>query len=152
MESSRHAGADAGLQVGDTVESGPWAGFTLIDRYTRAQAIDDGTLVDVSTMGREAGFKVPVAMTTAVWHLVEPTTHEEARGQSASGRCWDVVWMAGLAARLHGARSEILYRVGFDMRGRPEFRNGQRTVTLKLHSGPGDQGEHVLTVMLPEED
>ena len=39
----------------------------VISVYTRAQAIEDGILVDVSETAREAGFKIPVAITRAVW-------------------------------------------------------------------------------------
>ena len=38
-----------------------------ISIYTRAQAIEDGVLVDVSESAREAGFKFPVAVTRTVW-------------------------------------------------------------------------------------
>ena len=31
----------------------------LIHSYTRAQAIEDGVLVDVSDVAKEAGFKLP---------------------------------------------------------------------------------------------
>ena len=40
----------------------------LIDSYSRAQAIEDGTLIDVSEIANEAGFTIPVAVTQAVWH------------------------------------------------------------------------------------
>jgi hypothetical protein len=39
----------------------------LIAAYTREQAIEDGTLVDVSKLAKEAGFRFPVAMTAAAW-------------------------------------------------------------------------------------
>ena len=39
-----------------------------ISAYTRAQAIDDGILVDVSDTAREAGFNIPVAVTRTVWN------------------------------------------------------------------------------------
>ena len=39
----------------------------LIHQYTRADAIRDGALIDVSATAREAGFKFPVALTAAVW-------------------------------------------------------------------------------------
>jgi len=35
---------------------------TVIHTYTRAQAIEDGVLIDVSEMAREAGFRWPVAV------------------------------------------------------------------------------------------
>ena len=38
-----------------------------ISVYTRAQAIEDGILVDVSTVANEAGFKWPTAMTRTVY-------------------------------------------------------------------------------------
>jgi hypothetical protein len=39
----------------------------LIHVYTRAQAIEDGQLVDVSEWARRAGFCIPVAVTRTVW-------------------------------------------------------------------------------------
>ena len=41
--------------------------FDLIHSYTRAQAIADGVLVDVSATAREAGIRFPVALTCAVY-------------------------------------------------------------------------------------
>jgi hypothetical protein len=39
----------------------------LIYRSTRAEAIRDGVLIDMSATAREAGFKYPMALTAAVW-------------------------------------------------------------------------------------
>jgi hypothetical protein len=39
----------------------------LVHRYTRADAIRDGVLVDVSAAAREAGIRYPVVLTRAVW-------------------------------------------------------------------------------------
>ena len=39
----------------------------LIHRYSRADAIRDGVLIDVTEAAREAGFKLPVALTAAAW-------------------------------------------------------------------------------------
>jgi len=38
----------------------------IIFSYTRAQAIEDGVLVDVSELAREASFRYPVAVTQGV--------------------------------------------------------------------------------------
>ena len=132
-----------------------------IHSYTRAQAIEDGQLIDVSTTAREAGIVWPAAMTSAAWaDCVEWTDTTEARkgytGQSESGRLWDVVWMLSLAVR--GA-----LRRGLDASQQPLYFNLHRTptagrgvmprkATLKFMVGPGDQGEPVITVMLPSED
>lgn len=38
-----------------------------IHRYSRADALRDGVLIDVSAVAREAGIRYPVALTRAVW-------------------------------------------------------------------------------------
>ena len=51
-----------------------------IHSYTRAQAIEDGQLIDVSTVAREAGIVWPVALTSAAWDdCVAWTDETEAR-------------------------------------------------------------------------
>ena len=42
----------------------------VIYRYTRSQALSDGVLVDITETARQAGFRVPVAMTAAAWSKV----------------------------------------------------------------------------------
>ncbi len=128
--------------------------WPIIHRYTRAQAIADGVLVDVTEVAREAGFVVPVALTSGVWGLVEPTEEEESYGQDAHGRLWDVLWMGFWAIRRAGksAPERLEYGCYFESRGRPGERQGTRLKKLVFHSGPGDEGEHVITIMLPHED
>lgn len=122
-----------------------------IHTYTREQAIADGFLVDVSETAREAGFRFPVAMTSAAFaDCVEWTDADTKRQtyQDEAGRLWDVIWMASRAARRGGSETRFqLYRVPRGGRGqRP------RIVSLKMLCGPGDQGEPVITIMLPDED
>lgn len=126
----------------------------VVYSYTRAQAIEDGYLVDVSTVAREAGFTVPVAMTRAAWvdcvEWTEHTAKRKATIQDEAGRLWDVVYMARLAARAAGGAQQRrfqVYRVPTEGRGiRP------RPVVLVLAIGPGDAGEPVITIMQPGED
>lgn len=129
----------------------------IISRYTRAEAIADGVLVDVTRTAQEAGFVVPVAVTVGVWTLVCPTEAEAAFGQDEAGRLWDVLWMAFLAARRFKRSGiepgpEVEYVCLFELRGREGVTPGLHEQRLKLHSGPGDAGEHVITIMLPHED
>src|SRR5437879_6332420 len=70
----------------------------VIYSYTRTQAIEDGVLVDVTPMAREAGFVYPVALTRAVWNRYVEVP-EGVTGQDEIGRLWDIVWMCWLAAR-----------------------------------------------------
>lgn len=124
----------------------------LVHSYTRSQAIADGVLIDVSTMAREAGFRIAVALTAEVWaDCVEWTDADSARqvGQGEAGRLWDVLWLAHLAARR--AQSD---RVTFELFRVPRGGRGQRPrrTTLQLHIGPGDDAEPVITILAPGED
>ena len=55
----------------------------LIVAYSRANALDDGVLVDVSTVAGEAGFKYPTAVTRAVWdrYVAVPESAPRFRSQ-----------------------------------------------------------------------
>src|SRR5262245_10384505 len=117
----------------------------LIHRYTRAQALADGVLVDVSTVAREAGIKYPTALTRAVWERYVKVPPGVAC-QDESGRLWDIVWMLACAAR--GGAGGPLVRFALHVRND----NRERTpplVRLKALCGPGDHGEPVITVLLP---
>jgi hypothetical protein len=70
----------------------------LIHRYTRAEALRDGVLIDVSQTAREAGFKYPVALTAAAWAKCV-TVPPGVLCQDKAGRLWDVVYLLALAAR-----------------------------------------------------
>jgi hypothetical protein len=142
----------------------------VISVYTRKQAIADGVLVDCSQppMGELCCqlLKWPLAMTTTVFNRYVWPTAMEANlppGQSLEGRLWDIVWI--LHAAIKGAvpcwrlSPEVLLFefacvVADPARWPNEHvaREGVRRVTLKAVCGPGDEGEPVLTVMLPDED
>ena len=76
----------------------------VIYAYTRAQAIADGVLIDVSEMGKEAGFVYPVALTHAVFNRYV-TVPEGVTCQDEKGRLWDILWMLYVAIR-RGANSK----------------------------------------------
>ena len=77
--------------------------WNLVHVYTRAQAMTDGVLVDVSATAAEAGFRIPVALTLGVWadcvSWSASDTEHTAMPQDEAGRLWDVIWMARAAAR-----------------------------------------------------
>ena len=47
-----------------------WEDADLISVYTRAQALEDGVLYDVSDLARESGFTLPTAITAGVHALL----------------------------------------------------------------------------------
>jgi hypothetical protein len=120
----------------------------LIHAYTRADALRDGVLIDVSATAREAGIRWPVALTQAVWErcVRVPTG---VLCQDEAGRLWDVAWTLACAIR----RSAGGRVVAFALHVRNDNRDHMPPlVRLKAVSGPGDDGEPVITVMIADED
>ena len=121
--------------------------FDVVYAYTRAQALADGVLIDVTKTAGKAGIRFPVAVTANVWHgYIVPRESSELSCQSIEGRLWDTLFLFALAAR--GQEGDTLYYdVSYAMKGR-----AQKEVKLKAVCGPGDTPEPVITIMLPNED
>ena len=122
--------------------------------YTRAQAIEDGVLVDPGSMAKEAGFKWPVALTADAWADCVAWSEDDSAKQThqdQAGRLWDVLYMASHAVRTSKESGD---RILFQLFRVP--RDGHTTkaelVTLRMIVGPGDSGEPVVTILLPHED
>ena len=112
----------------------------LIYSYSRAQALADGVLVDVSERARCHGIKYPTACTAGVLALIEAIEkpHPTLRQVQVLGRT-DAVLVAMLAA-IRQARGTD--RVTFQALG----------AALWAQCGPGDAAAAVITVMLEGED
>lgn len=122
--------------------------YEVIHSYTRAEAIADGVLVDVSEMAREAGFKFPVALTRVVYaKYVEAP--EGMTGQDQQGRLWDILNMLRFAAAQSRGESEILFKLYVRVQ---KGDRRPRLVTLKSVCGPNDDASPCITVMMPDED
>ena len=120
----------------------------VIYRYTRADAINDGVLVDVSDFALEAGYAVPVAITRAAYDsYIVPSDSLRRDGQSAEGHLWDTLRILWITAKRNGG-STIMFSVLFVMNAatKPE------PIELKAMCHPGDNREPVVTIMLPNED
>ena len=121
----------------------------VIHEYTRAQAISDGVLIDVTGLAKDAGFKIPVAMTSAAWADCV-TVPPDADDQDETGRLWDVLnvlFYSIKASTKNGDSSTLKFKVS--------VRTGKTTseeIELKSICGPGDDAEPVITIMLPNED
>jgi len=134
---------ETNLEIKDQLERAP-----VSFQYTRAQALADGVLVDLSDWAKETGFKIPVACTAAVWNgYLVPTERTRTLGQSERGRAHDLLWTLVNAIRRakHGGR--LLFKTMFLQT--PERRI---LVEFKAVCGPGDRAEPTVTVMLPGED
>ena len=129
-------------------DQNPLDDMPIISSYTRQQAIEDGMLIDLSEWGKETGFVFPVACTATVWdQCIEPP--EAVKGcQDVRGRAHDLLWMLFLAIRRSGDGAD---RLTFKVRllqqpGRHQL------VKFKSVCGPGDAGEPVITITMPNED
>jgi hypothetical protein len=105
--------------------------YDSVSNYSRAQAIEDGVLVDISESAKSF-FKVPVAITNTAFETVKKTMKDETL----------LKFQLLLSFRQAVDRGQKREQVNF------EFRN----IKLKALSHPGDRGEHVVTIMLPDED
>jgi hypothetical protein len=140
----------------------PFHNAEVIHAYTRAQAIEDGVLVDLNqkptaqdkditnldAILREAGIIYPCAMTeTAFMEWLNPGEQDVKDGQSIAGRLWDMLTIFKSAVnRSRGPLDIIRFRFIVWKNGR------QRNADLKAICGPGDTAAPVITFMLPDED
>ncbi len=118
--------------------------------YSRAQAIEDGVLVDVTEIAQQVGFRFPVAITVALYERLCPSIHDV--GQEYHGRLWDVLWMAALKARLPGSSTDTINFIVTQQEADP--RSGDlRDVDIRLWAvcSPGDEREPVVTIGFPQD-
>jgi hypothetical protein len=118
----------------------------LVYCYTRAQAFEDGVLVDVTDLAREAGFRYPVAVTRAVWCECVEVNCDDV-GQDEAGRLWDILNVLRYRSRAASDEQVVFFDLLIAHGG-----NLPVQVRLKAHCGPGDNLEPVITVMMPHED
>jgi len=126
-------------------ENGFWSDADVISTYSRAQAIEDGVLVEMPTdLAREAGFRYPIALTADAWEqTVSLSKRDEEMGQDVTGRLWDIMTMMRFTMRSRrgkGPSDRVRFQV-IVMHGRR-----RRLHNLEAICGPGDDAEPVITI------
>jgi hypothetical protein len=103
-----------------------------ISVYTRANAIDDGLLVDVTSLAK-GYFKIPVCVTDSICRWLGVEDHEEkipALLSQTLSAC-----LGGMDDNLVSFKSNL----------------GENTQVIWAEVGPGDDARPVLTIMFPED-
>jgi hypothetical protein len=136
----------------DGPPSNPFFDAEVVSSYSRAQAIEDGVLVDLTANFPElcanAGFKYPVAITCEAFaRYIELTPAAARAGNDIVGRAWDVLWMLRYAISQGGHTDTLLVRFHC-----VTDRETARPCVLKALCGPDDGLSPCITLMLPEQD
>jgi len=114
-------------------------GNNLIFSYTRKEALEDGTLIDVSTQAKESGFKYPIAITSAVSAQLSKGAGKDKEIYTA--RLNDVLLMLRIGiTRIKG--DTVYFKV----------KVGRGLLALWAKCGPGDTADPVITIMCTTED
>src|SRR5579862_1487093 len=118
-----------------------------IATYARHEAIADGILIDVTAAANESGFKIPVAVTHAVWDRYIAWTNKDSQKQmiqDQNGRLWDVLVMLRFAIAKTLNAASIFYKLNIVPRDGKSKKT--KLVKLKAILGAGDNGEAVITI------
>jgi len=120
----------------------------VIYTYTRAQALEDGVLVDLNQWipQKESGFKYPTACTASVFAIIEAAVKNKKHCNDFKGVIWDILWMSRKYVIARPDASAVLFKVKITGAGKKSL------YTFKMMCGPGDKAEPVMTLMLPDED
>ncbi len=116
--------------------------------YGRADALDDGALIDVTPKAQQAGFRAPVALTRAAWDLcVAVSSAADRAGYDEVSRLFDVLWtLRRVIVRQQGVGAELVFEViGIGETGYPQ------RYALRARVGPDDERRPVVTILLATE-
>jgi hypothetical protein len=123
----------------------------IIYTYTREQAIEDGELIDAcSGVFAEITcqfFKIPVAMTRAVFAIIERSVASRTHYNDYKGVWHDMMWLCFLAARRTSA-SQLSFQVIITGAGRKRYHTFKAVISALSF----DNDAPCMTIMLPDED
>ena len=121
--------------------------WEVIHSYSRKQALEDGSLIDITEYARLNGFKIPCAITASLWVYIGISPELAEIGQSVAGRLKDVLFLLLMEIKRAGTDTDrIRYPVDFLV-------EPDRTETVEVYAlvGPDDDMRPCLTIGLPED-
>jgi hypothetical protein len=136
-----HYSENEAMNPNDEVMSGGmFSEDDLIYSYTRAQALADGVLIDLSERARHCGIKYPTACTAGLWALIQAIPEPDLDMREVAEAVRISAVLSAMLEAIRAARGTD--RVVFRALG----------AELWAQCGPGDDGEPVITVMMQGED
>lgn len=112
-------------------------------RKARRDAIDDGDLIEITRMGRDIGITFPLAVSARAAQSMVPFPNIPQ--ETVTENLWDTLHAFRDKARMTNAE-EFEFQASL-------YQNGLvPTITFKAAVSPGDDGEPVITIMMPDED
>jgi hypothetical protein len=118
--------------------------YNVIYSYSRADAIEDGLLIDVTDLSKQAGIKYPVAISEGIWlRLIECQGNDAEDRQE--NRLLNLMSELAKAIRSAGDCDRVEFKA-------LHLGHGQATIPVYALCHPGDLEEPVITVMLEGED
>ena len=143
----------------------------VIFEYSRAQAIEDGELFDVTDAARSKGLTLPTAVTRTVWERYVKVPESLSSTQDEVGRLNDILSLLVFTV-VTAPESRKSDRVDFELycqTGKVTAERGEevddecrrlfetegstmKKIRLQSVCGPGDDGEPVITIMVEGDD
>lgn len=120
----------------------------IIHAYTRKQALEDGFQFKVDPdLTAEAGFKVPVYMTSGVNDLITQAVENKNHCNDANGVTWDILSVLMSTIRAARDSSIVKFKVIITGTGRKKYHE------FLAEIGPVDMDNQApaLTIMLSRE-
>lgn len=123
-----------------------------ISVYTRARAIEDEVLIDITNHAKKFGYQCPVAITDiAMKASLQNCSQVEANIDSI----FKVTCLINILKTLKEAilnNSSNCNIIIFEVMVFTPILKTEANMQFKCHLGGGDDGELVITIMLPDED
>jgi len=112
-------------------------------RKGRQDAIDDGDLIEITRMGRDIGIMYPLAVSARAAEIMVPFPNIPQ--ETVTENLWDI---------LHAFRDKASTTTEeeFEFQASIYLNGLVPALTFKATVSPGDDGEPVITIMLPDEN
>ncbi len=118
----------------------------VVSSYTRAQAIADGVLIDVSEIAKKYGFIRHAVITDTLWKSIVAHGDES----EMMGRLRALIRTCYIETSKAVRSGHVANRVYFDYDNVVDGVKYHHKIII--HIGPGDDPEPVITIMMPCDD